>query len=167
MAINALFIGLLYYTHNVFYKRIQQQKQLETTQYIRQALNCENYRTRTIKQRQIFYCSSTHFALKAKSHGYVDYIDYIAVFNLNNQIKKIIILKQQETPGLGSKITQQNWLNSLTNRIYDELWLKKEGGKIDSFSAASITPKLLLRSIRSNLNWVKQHKTEITMQLSK
>lgn len=158
------FVAILYFTHNKLEQKIENQKQQELQQALKQALMCNDILEKSLDNKIFFYCKKNPNLIAIHlfaTQGYAGSIEYVASFDLNNYINQVIILNHKETPGLGDKITNKNWLNSLINKTPAQLRIKPDGGQIDSFSAASITPRALLSDSQENLIWVINHKENI------
>ncbi len=80
--------------------------------------------------------------------GYEGLIKVMLSFNDAFTMQQGDILYHTETPGLGDKIERQrsNWLDQFQQKIWhpdlDHQWqVKPDGGPIDAFSGATITPR--------------------------
>lgn len=77
------------------------------------------------------------YVVNAVAQGYGGDINFTFAFDLEGKIKGVKILSAKETPGLGDKIFDENWLR---------LWIGRDStyefqmGK-DSFAGATISPK--------------------------
>ncbi|HOK57049.1 MAG TPA: RnfABCDGE type electron transport complex subunit G [bacterium] len=98
---------------------------------------------------------------EVKTMGYGGYITVKVGIDNENKIKKIKIKEHNETPGLGSKITQDSFLNQFTGKTKDEIYLKKDktDGKIDSITGATISSRAVTDGVRKLLeNIAKESK---------
>ena len=75
--------------------------------------------------------------------GFNERIKLMIGFDKNLTIKTISILQQKETPGLGTKMTQAKFKGQFDNKNpgKSNLKVKKDGGEIDSISAATISSR--------------------------
>ena len=71
------------------------------------------------------------------------------------EVLGVRVIEHHETPGLGDKIELRisNWILSFSNKWLkpDNLndWaVKKDGGKFDQFSGATITPRAVVNQVR-------------------
>ena len=85
------------------------------------------------------------------------------------------VIEHHETPGLGDKIELRisNWILSLSNQTITENnlmeWaVKKDGGKFDQFSGATITPRAVVNQVKrsalvmlANQNALQQLSTQV------
>lgn len=111
----------------------------------------------------------------ATNQGYSGNIDFVMALKKDLLKQEIIlvgarIVASTETPGFGDKINQDktDWLNQLSNKSFslqnfDEQIkqfsvLKQDGGDIDGFTGATVTPRAFLAAIKElmiylNKNW--------------
>lgn len=85
--------------------------------------------------------------------GYNGYIQSLVVTNPKGTIEAVRVLEQKETPGLGNKITTTNWVDGFTGKTITDAQaytfnVKKDGGTIDQFTGATITPRAVTGSIK-------------------
>ena len=78
------------------------------------------------------------------------------------------VVKHQETPGLGDYIdvAKSDWINiftysSLKNTSQSEWAVKKDQGKFDYVSGATITARAVVNAINESLNFFKENKLEM------
>jgi Na+-translocating ferredoxin:NAD+ oxidoreductase subunit G len=91
--------------------------------------------------------------------GYSGDIEFMMGVAPDKTITGIEIISQKETPGLGDKILKEKWrsefkgksLESKTDKGIPFLDVKKDGGGIDQFSGATITPRALVKAVREGL----------------
>jgi electron transport complex protein RnfG len=75
------------------------------------------------------------------------------------------VLEHKETPGLGDKIDLRvsDWILSFNNIDYSEeneqRWqVKKDGGKFDQFTGATITPRAVVEGVKNAVIYAQQNK---------
>lgn len=87
----------------------------------------------------------------AEGKGYSGPIKAMAGVNSSGVIKGIKILEQQETPGLGSRIMESNFLNQFLGQTGPKIELAKEKGrdKIAAISGATISSQGVTDSVKS------------------
>ncbi|MCL1142459.1 electron transport complex subunit RsxG [Shewanella gaetbuli] len=96
--------------------------------------------------------------------GYNGEIKLIVGIDNNNQLLGVRTLTHQETPGLGDKIElrKSDWVTTFTNIQWttnDNTWaVKKDGGKFDQFTGATITPRAYVKAINNAVNFVVQNR---------
>jgi electron transport complex protein RnfG len=78
------------------------------------------------------------------------------------------VLSHAETPGLGDKIevAKDPWILgfnglSLGDPPESEWAVKKDGGRFDQFSGATITPRGVVGAIKDGLSFFQTHRTEL------
>lgn len=88
-----------------------------------------------------------------------------------NQFKQILgvrIRQHRETPGLGDKIEKQksDWIDrftgmSLSNTKPNDWKIVKDGGGIDQFTGATVTPRAIAKMVHDHLNYLEQNSFEL------
>lgn len=85
------------------------------------------------------------FVIKAEDKGYSSSIEAMAGLNLSLEITNIKILSQNETPGLGSKITGPVFLGRFKGKRSDAL------AGVDSITGATISSRAVIKSIKDKI----------------
>ena len=100
--------------------------------------------------------------------GYAGPINLVMGLDRNGEILGVRVISHAETPGLGDKIeiNKSKWIlsfngKSLDNVAYQEWNVKKDGGRFDQFSGATITPRKVVLAIRRGLEFFKAHRDEL------
>lgn len=96
--------------------------------------------------------------------GYSGNIRLLVGLTPQGEVLGVRVIEHHETPGLGDKIELRisNWILSFSNQPINENnlneWaVKKDGGKFDQFSGATITPRAIVNQTkRSALVMLKQ-----------
>ncbi len=88
------------------------------------------------------------YAAIVEGKGYGGTIKIAVGIRLDETIKHVRIISQNETPGLGSRITEDEFLNQFDNKSLDELKLSREGGKIDAITGATISSEAVVNIVR-------------------
>jgi len=75
--------------------------------------------------------------------GFSGLIRIMVGFNADGTIKNISVLEQKETPGLGTKMKDEKFLQQFRTRNPSEFKLKvtKDGGEVDALTGATITTR--------------------------
>lgn len=114
----------------------------------------------------------SYLALPAVAHGYSGDIQMVVGLSRDGTISGVRVLSHAETPGLGDKIdiTRSDWINafnglSLSNTTSPEWAVKKDGGRFDQFTGATITPRGVVREVKRTLDWYSSHRQQILSQL--
>ncbi len=97
--------------------------------------------------------------------GYNGNIDFIMAVNNDGSVSGVRVLKHQETPGLGDKVElrKSDWITSFTGKRMlsadDNRWaVTKDNGMFDQFTGATITPRAVVKGVRSTLNYFTKNK---------
>lgn len=87
--------------------------------------------------------------------GYSGDIRLLVGLDPKGEILGVRVIEHHETPGLGDKIERRisNWILGFTNQSINEHnlseWaVKKDGGKFDQFSGATITPRAVVNQTK-------------------
>jgi len=92
---------------------------------------------------------------RSSKKGYSGIIRPIVGVDSTGKIVRVKITKGElsETPGLGMKIAEENFLNQFRNLGADEIYLKKDkqGGKIDAVTSATISSRAATEAVREGL----------------
>jgi electron transport complex protein RnfG len=100
----------------------------------------------------------TGYAFKAFGQGYSSVIETMVGIDTNGTIKRIQIISQKETPGLGDKAEDsepfegKSWsTHQFSGKEIDQLKVDKDGGSIISITGATITSRAITNSIRRKM----------------
>lgn len=102
---------------------------------------------------------------KVSGTGYAGAIDCMMGMDRDGKITGVRVIRHKETPGLGDKIepAKSRWIydfdgKSLGNPPADKWAVKKDGGVFDQFAGATITPRGVVKAVKSGLDFFdKQH----------
>ncbi|MDH4229506.1 MAG: RnfABCDGE type electron transport complex subunit G [Nitrospirota bacterium] len=86
--------------------------------------------------------------------GYSGNIDILVGVDRAGEITGVAVLAHAETPGLGDRVvTDPTWLPRLRGRTLDNThWaVRKDGGDIDQFTGATITPRAVTNAVHRAL----------------
>lgn len=107
------------------------------------------------------YLGETPYAIVFESktnNGYNGLIELLAAVDNQGVVQGVRTISHQETPGLGDKIelAKSDWITSFNGKqvtaINDPLWqVKKDGGRFDQFTGATITPRAIVTQLRSSV----------------
>jgi electron transport complex protein RnfG len=107
-------------------------------------------------------------AFRITGQGYSGEIDLILGLDSDGRILGVRVLSHSETPGLGDRIedTKSDWILgfnglSLENTPAEQWHVKKDGGRIDQFSGATITPRAVVKAIHEGLEFFQRHRGEL------
>lgn len=96
-------------------------------------------------------------AVKTYSNkGYSGMISLMAGFKSDGTIINITILEQKETPGLGTKMTEPGFKDQFMEKdpVDFKLKVKKDGGKVDAITAATISSRAFCDAIQRAHNTI-------------
>ncbi len=98
------------------------------------------------------------YAFLAQGSGYSSIVETMVGVTPSGVIKKIQIISQKETPGLGAKCENSGPFNGkdwstqqFKGKTADQLKVKQDGGDIVSITGATITSRAVTNSIRQKL----------------
>jgi electron transport complex protein RnfG len=100
--------------------------------------------------------------------GYSGDILLTIAINENNQVTGVRVLQHKETPGLGDKIETRRtgWIKSfdgtsLTSPLAEKWAVKRDGGDFDQFTGATITPRAVVKAVKSTLQYHQLNKEKL------
>lgn len=107
-------------------------------------------------------------AWEVSEQGYAGEIRILMGVDPEGKILGVRVIAHSETPGLGDKIEPEkdNWIfdfNSLSlgNPPEDQWAVKKDGGRFDAFSGATITPRAVVRGIKNGLIFFNSNRSKL------
>ncbi len=119
---------------------------------------------RAIRDKQV-----TGLAYEIVGPGYAGDIRLILGLDAKGEVLGVRVLSHAETPGLGDKIeaSRDDWILgfnglSMGDPPEQEWYVDKDGGRFDSFSGATITPRGVVKAIRDGLHYFNAHRTALT-----
>lgn len=95
----------------------------------------------------------TAFQVVAKD-GYGGDIVVLMGVDKEGKVTGIEIIRHLETPGLGANITRKEWKDQFKGRSLADgprFAVKKDGGEIDQFSGATISPRAVVNAVKRGL----------------
>jgi Na+-translocating ferredoxin:NAD+ oxidoreductase subunit G len=97
--------------------------------------------------------------------GYGGPIKLLIGVRYDGTLTGVRVLYHKETPGLGDaiEVEKSDWILrfaglSLTNPKESQWKVKKDGGVFDQFTGATITPRLVVRTVLNTLRYYKQNR---------
>ncbi len=91
-------------------------------------------------------------AFMTEGHGYGGTIDILVGMKPEGKLLQgIKIISQQETPGLGAKISNAGFLDQFSGITADEVALTRNGGKIDAITGATISSTAVVNAVRETV----------------
>lgn len=92
------------------------------------------------------------FAFIASKSGYSSIIKSMVALSTDFQIINMKVIDQNETPGLGSNCTNDEFPKLFKDLGYENLMVDKDGGPITSLTGATITTRAITNSIKESIN---------------
>ena len=110
----------------------------------------------------------TAVAYPISGKGYSGEISLMLGVSAKADILGVRVLSHTETPGLGDKIEEKkdDWIFSFNGLSYtdseDAHWgVKKDGGRFDQFSGATITPRAVVKAVKQGLQFFHDHQQQL------
>ncbi len=107
-------------------------------------------------------------AWQISEEGFSGEIKMIIAVDPDGKVLGVRVISHSETPGLGDKIEEKksNWIFdfnglSLGNPPLNEWKVKKDGGRFDAFSGATITPRAVVKGITRGLEFFKANRSRL------
>jgi electron transport complex protein RnfG len=104
-------------------------------------------------------------------NGYSGPIDLLVGIYYDGRVAGVRVVKHRETPGLGDAVESQrsDWIlgfddKSLENPTSKQWKVKRDGGKFDQFTGATITPRAVVKAVHAALLYFQQHRKELFKQ---
>ncbi len=92
------------------------------------------------------------YVLKIFAPGYSSRIEALVGIDTEFRVTGLKILFQNETPGLGTKITAPSFTAPFAGRAPEEIRLKKDGGSLDAITAATISSRAITDAVRKGID---------------
>ena len=96
--------------------------------------------------------------------GYNGDIQLLLAVRPDGELSGVEVIAHRETPGLGDRIesSRSDWLRqfhgvSLTNPGPSGWKVKRDGGRFDQLSGATVTPRAVVQAIRDTLTYLRLH----------
>lgn len=101
--------------------------------------------------------------ITSSDKGYSGLIRVIVGVKPDGEIISIGVLEQKETPGLGSKITEDWFIDQYKGKSLDNAkWaVKKDNGDFEQISGATISPRAVTNAVQQGLQTYQENKQEI------
>jgi electron transport complex protein RnfG len=100
--------------------------------------------------------------------GYGGPVSLVMAIDASGTVLGVRVTHHNETPGLGDKIdaAKTDWILSFNGKSLAQPGLahwavKKDGGDFDQFAGATITPRGVVATVKSGLEYFAAHKSEL------
>jgi electron transport complex protein RnfG len=96
--------------------------------------------------------------------GFSGLVKIMVGFKPNGEIQNIVVLEQKETPGLGTKMKDEKYIQQYRDKNPSEFDLRatKDGGKIDALTGATITTRAFSEATQMAYEEFMKHKEDLT-----
>lgn len=93
-------------------------------------------------------------------NGYGGALRIMVGFDNDGKVTGSAVLQHAETPGLGAKLTEESFRNQLIgmDAAADELAVTKDGGEVDSITAATISSRAYVEAVNRAWDAVEAYK---------
>ena len=179
-ALTFLTSGLIMFSESATHEKIAEQKKILLLASLKQLIpielhdndltqnTIEVFEQKTLghRQKQVIYIGllndkvSVHAIPVTSRNGYSGDIDIMVGIKANGEITSVKILEQHETPGLGDLIEshKSDWIQQFKSdslaKTGETKWkVKRDGGKFDQVTGATITPRAVVLAIKQALNY--------------
>jgi len=90
------------------------------------------------------------YAFIAIGKGYGGDINILVVLEDENTVKGISIISQTETPGLGTRITEETFTGQFTGTSIADVAERRDGGQIDALTSATVSSMAVIEAVQEN-----------------
>lgn len=91
------------------------------------------------------------YAFMTNGKGYGGKIGILVGMEMDRALRGIRIISHQETPGLGAKIINVDFLNQFAGLVPDQLVLARDGGAVDAITGATISSRAVAEGVAAGL----------------
>ena len=91
------------------------------------------------------------YAFMTNGKGYGGKIGILVGMEIDRALRGIRIISHQETPGLGAKIINVNFLGQFAGLVPDQLVLARDGGAVDAITGATISSRAVAEGVAAGL----------------
>ncbi len=105
--------------------------------------------------------------LTSETQGYGGPIRLLTGIDADGNITGVRVISHKETPGLGDAIelSRSPWIlgfngKSLGNLTEQQWHVKKDGGRFDAFTGATITPRAVVKGVHENLLLYRRYRAQ-------
>jgi electron transport complex protein RnfG len=105
------------------------------------------------------------YAVKSSTEkGFGGHIELMTGFLPDGSINDIAVLEHKETPGLGTKMTDQKFKSQFIgkNPASFKLMVKKDNGEVDAITAATISSRAYCDALQKAYNSLKQKNDSVS-----
>ncbi len=95
------------------------------------------------------------YVIKKSEKGYKSEIEILAGFDKEKNLVSVLVLEQEETPGLGSKVASESFLDQFIGKEANDMRLRQEGGTIDAITGATRSSEAAAAAIRKAVEEIR------------
>lgn len=88
------------------------------------------------------------YAAIVEGKGYGGVIKMAIGIRLDETVERVRIISHSETPGLGSRVAEDEFLTQFDGKSLEGLKLRNEGGEIDAITGATISSEAVVDIVR-------------------
>ena len=149
-AVVAIAVALLTYTDSITRDRIEAQEEQKVRNMLSEMFpDMSQYEL----EDEIYTIYSDGdkigYAFVAVGKGYGGDINILVGLEDKTTLKGITIISQEETPGLGTRITESPFIDHFVGISINEVALSKDGGKIDAITGSTISSTAVVDAVRT------------------
>ncbi|MEW6170293.1 MAG: RnfABCDGE type electron transport complex subunit G [Candidatus Omnitrophota bacterium] len=144
--------GLLSLVNKLTASQIEIQKEKEEKRALEEVLKEANNFQVVKENNEVIYYKALDdnkkiigYVFKARQRGYSSDIETMVGINVKGKILAIRLLSQNETPGLGSRITESEFTDRFKNKDL------KSFNEVDTITGATISSKAVIDSVKQKL----------------
>lgn len=101
-------------------------------------------------------------AIRGVGRGFAGPVEIIVGVDREGVITGVGVLNHRETPGLGARITENFFLDKFRGKqLGDEIKLKRDGGKIDAITGATVSSRAVSEGVEAALTLFRDKRNEI------
>ncbi len=163
MLITLLSGAAMGFVNKATHTRIQEQKRLEEERARREALpQAERFEEQDVRgfRFAVGYTGErvVGYTFLALGKGYSSTIETVVGVDTTGAVVEIEIIFQQETPGLGARVTEVRggedepfFEEQFDGKMAEELAVQQDGGPLDSITGATISSRAVARSVEEGI----------------
>lgn len=148
--------GLLAVVHGVTEEKIALEKEKEINRALKDVMpQAGEFKPHLKGEAVVYYLAYdaskklAGFVLKAANKGYSSEIEVLAGLNRNLEITNIKIVSQNETPGLGSRITEPQFTGQFSGKTLESF------DQVQAITGATISSGAVIRAVKDKISEFK------------
>jgi RnfABCDGE-type electron transport complex G subunit len=102
-------------------------------------------------------CQELGYVGLVEGSGYEDGLVVAVAVGTDGTIAGVRVVEHNETPNIGGKITEDEFLSQFQGMSPDEVQLASEGGNIDALSGATVSSSAVTEMVRTKAQTLAQH----------